>query len=95
MGKTQSKEEIVIAQNASGGNNSAHAEQLNYHLTTVNILLIIIVVFIALVVFYYIYRQYKKCHVQWIGREFEERATRRSFLRGRYLKPIEEQQQTA
>lgn len=42
-GKTQSKEDVIIAQNAAGGFNDAYIQQLQNHLTTGNILMLFIV----------------------------------------------------
>lgn len=41
MGKTQSREEVIIAQNAAGSN-QATVDELRFHLSTTNIILSII-----------------------------------------------------
>lgn len=81
MGNKQYKQEdIVIAQNASGGSNTASAaEDLKFHAGTTNILLLVIVTLMALGGVYGVYRLYKKTHKKWMRREITLNEFRRSF----------------
>lgn len=82
MGKTQSKEETVIVQNAAGSN-EAGIEQFRFHLTTTNVLLSIIVLLICLGFLFCVYRVYKRCHTKWITSEISRNNLRRSIFRQR------------
>lgn len=81
MGKPNSKEaqEVIIAQNAAGGENSASIEQLKYHASNTNLLLIGICVILTAVGVIYCMRHYRKCHGNWIAREINENELRRSM----------------
>lgn len=91
MGKTQSKEEIIIAQNAAGGVNSADIDLIHKNLSGHNTLLTIIVVLLVLAVVAGLYIMYKKCHIQWVRQELARSAFRRSGARrpGRADQPME------
>lgn len=86
MGSSQTKEEVIVPQNALGGNgNSASIEQLYYHASTGNYMLGIICILLIIGGIYIIGRLYRKCHGQWMQRELNEFALRRSasFFRRR------------
>lgn len=69
MGKTLSKEETVIVQNAAGGSNNASLEELRLHLSAISVLVIIILLLMITGAAYLLFRIYKKCHVRWINQE--------------------------
>lgn len=77
--KEESKEEIIVAETASGGNNNAGIQQMNIHANTTNIILTIILCLMSLGFLYMIYRIYKKCHTKWMANEINRHALRRSI----------------
>lgn len=81
MGKEQSKEKVIIAQNAAGGENAATAaiDVLKNHASITNALLGVLVVLVVLGIFACSYRQYKKAHTNWIRREITLSDLRRSL----------------
>lgn len=79
MGKTQSKEEVIIAQTASGGNNSADVEQIKYHASTTNVVLLVILTLLLLGFLYLVFKIYKNCHTKWMANEINRHALRRSI----------------
>lgn len=83
MGKEQSKEEIVIAQNAAGGENRATTslDDIRFHLSIVNIILGLAVLMCCCGSCLGMWNLYKKCHVKWIQREITHNSLRRSFGR--------------
>lgn len=82
MGKPNSKE-IVIAQNAAGGENGSHMTDLNHHLSTANILTTVFIVIATLITLYLAFRVYRKCHLRWVREEYQRGANRGSYLRRR------------
>lgn len=78
MGKSQSREEIIIAQTASGGSNSSSLEELKYHTSFSTRILGVICLILMLAVLYFTYRLYGKCHRRWIQREIQENNFRRT-----------------
>lgn len=81
MGKTQSKEEIIIAQNAAGGSNSASVEEIKVNLTTMNLILMIIMIMLLLGGCFFLAKLYKSCHSSMIRRELNNGYLRRSMYR--------------
>lgn len=81
MGKEQSKDQIVIAQNAAGGVNSAAVEQLHYNQKVTNIILATFLVIVILVAKFMVYKLYKRCHINWMRQEMARSAFRRSNTR--------------
>lgn len=82
MGKTYSKEEVIIAQNAAGsGSNTANLEQLHTHMSYNNLLMTIFLTIILLVIFIVsgkaLYNAYKKCHQNWTRAEISRDAMKR------------------
>lgn len=90
MGTQQSteKEETVIVQNAAGGTNGATVSQLMSHASTTNIMLGIICGMLLLGGFYYMLKCYKRTHVQWVQRELNNLALRRSIRLQRVSEPV-------
>lgn len=78
MGKSQSKEEIVIAQNAAGGVNAADVAQLHQNQSTTNLILGVILLILIFGVLFGVYKLYKRCHVNWMRGEIARNAFRRS-----------------
>ena len=60
MGSTTSKEEVIIAQTATGGSNAATVTQ--EQLTTINTVLLFIAVCLALFIVGVAVRMYRRCH---------------------------------
>jgi uncharacterized membrane protein YjdF len=88
MGSSQTKEEVIIPQNAAGGSNSAQVDELRYHLSTTNILMGIVVICVCLGVMYTIFRIYRKCHFRWIRQEIDQNRSRgRSSFHRRQMYP--------
>lgn len=81
MGKTYSKEETIIAQTASGGNNNASVEQLESYVHGTNIVLIIIAVILLLGFIVAIIYFYRKCHLNWMREELRRDAIQRVVTR--------------
>lgn len=78
MGKQQSKEqEVIIAQNGAG--NSASADQLVQHASTITYVLIAICVILTVGGAIWLLRYYKKCHTKWIDRGINAYELRRSM----------------
>lgn len=88
MGKTQSKDETIIVQNAAGGDNHSDLEQFKFHLSTTNILLSVIVLAIGVGALYGVYRTYKRCHMKWITSEITKNTLRRSLFRQYQRAPL-------
>lgn len=86
---TIEKEDVIVAQNAAGGNNAASVQQLQAHIGVTNILLAVILVVIGAAIAVGAYIAYKKCHRRWIMREIDRAAWRRSFRRRRDPEAIE------
>lgn len=86
MGKGQSKEDVkeqvIIAQTSSGGDN--HGEATLAHMKSNNILLSIICGFIIVGVLIGAYYLYKRCHKQWIQKELRSAALERILSRVSY-----------
>lgn len=76
MGTTNTKEEVIVPQNAAGGSNVADIRQLAVHASTTNIILIVVLLLVSLAFLYGVFRIYKNCHNQWI-----ENGIRRDRLR--------------
>lgn len=82
MGKSQSKEDTIIVQNAVGdGNNAAKVQDFVEHISTNNILMMIIVVVLLCGVAVIVYKHYKRCHMDWIRREANEIVLRHTGYR--------------
>lgn len=82
MGGTQTKEETVVVQNAAGGTNNTHLEEVRFHISTITILMSIIALVLGLGVLYFLLRMYRRCHVRWINQELYRSAlSRRSGAR--------------
>lgn len=91
MGGSQStfKEELVLAQNAAGGGaNSAHIEQLKYHVGITTYILMAICLILAVGALIVIYKMYKRYHENLIQRQLNEITLKRyaSLLRHRHAK---------
>lgn len=76
------KETVFVNQNAAGSN-QAQVEEIRMHLSTISIVLLVICVLLAIPALYFIYKQYKKCHKNWISDEITQNNLRRSFTRAR------------
>lgn len=83
MGTTNTKEEILVPQNAAGGSNIADIRQLTVHASTTNILLIVVLLIISLASLYGVYQIYRNCHQQWITNEIRNDRLRYSIWRRR------------
>lgn len=81
MGGSNTKEEVLIAQNAAGGVNQATVEELKTGIGVTNVLLMILAILAALAMVYGGYRVYRNCHVEWIEQRIHHHALRRSFQR--------------
>lgn len=81
MGSTQSNEEVIIAQNAAGGNNSADIQQLHQNVSLTNIILGIILIMLSIGAIGGLYKLYRKCHQGWMRQEIARSAFRRSGSR--------------
>lgn len=82
MGGSQTKEETLVMQNAAGGSNNAHLEEVKFHISTITILLTVVVLVLGIGVLYFILRMYRRCHVRWINQEIYRSAIfRRSSSR--------------
>lgn len=96
MGSSQTKEEdrVIIAQNAAGGENSSHLEQLKVHASATNVILLSIVLMMGVGLIIVIYKTYRRCHKKLVQRQLNEFNLRRyaSLLRGRQQKELEERQ---
>lgn len=79
MGSSNSKEEIILAQNAAAGANNAEIEQLNFHASATNIILLVILSLVGLAFLYAISKIYKKCHKKWILNEISRNSIQRSL----------------
>lgn len=80
MGSSQTKEEVVIAQNAAGGSNGASVA-LEKQLSITNIILGILGFVMLVMVAVMAYKMCFKCQKKMIDKRVERHATRRSFLR--------------
>lgn len=78
MGKTQSREEIVIAQNAAGGVNAADVAQLHQNQSVTNLILGVMLIILIFGVLFGLYKLYRRCHVSWMRAEIARNAFRRS-----------------
>lgn len=91
----QEKEEIVIAQNAAGGEgNSAVIQEFQSHMSTIKIFVGIVCIIIILVAGVLAYRQYRKCHQKWIQRELRAEIVeglRHRMSWRRRLEPVDEE----
>lgn len=83
MGSSQTKEEVILAQNAAGGANKADVEQLYTQISATNIILIIILFLVIVILAYLLYKSYKNCHKKWITYEINRHNLRRSIYRYR------------
>lgn len=87
MGKEVSKqqEEIVIAQNAAGGENNAQAsgglENIKFHLGILNFIIGVAVLLCCCGGCLVIWQLYRKCHVRMIRREINHDAVQRVTFR--------------
>ncbi|PZC86298.1 hypothetical protein B5X24_HaOG211459 [Helicoverpa armigera] len=79
MGSSNSKEEIVLAQNAAAGDNNAQIRQLAFHASATNIILTVLLVLVGLAFLYAVFRIYKNCHKKWILNEISRDSIRRSL----------------
>ncbi|KAG7311391.1 hypothetical protein JYU34_002433 [Plutella xylostella] len=82
MGKPQSKEEIIIAQNAAGSNASS-LEEIKTHLSTTNVILTAMIIMFLFAGCLFMAKLYKSCHTKWIRRELNSGHLRRSVYRRR------------
>lgn len=76
MGTTSSKEEVIIAQTASGGTNAATVTQ--EQLTTVSAILLFIAVCLAVVIAGVALRMYKRCHQGWVEEKIQQREVQKA-----------------
>ena len=76
MGSTTSKEEVIIAQTASGGSNAATVtlEQLS----AINTVLLFIAVCLAVCIIVVAVRMYRRCHQGWIEEKLNQREVQRA-----------------
>lgn len=74
MGGSSSKEEVVIAQTAGAGSNTAYTRQLH---ETTNAILIVICTILAIGLLVIIYKLYKRCHGKQIERRLDQLRLRR------------------
>ncbi|CAH2084172.1 unnamed protein product [Euphydryas editha] len=75
------KEDVFLAQTASGGDNDAHLQHIKAHMSTMNVLLIVIMIALLLGGFFVLLRFYKKCHQSWINSAMRDESIRRSVSR--------------
>lgn len=80
MGKQQSKEEIVIAQNAAGAA-SNNVGELTAMLNTTNTVSTLILLILCIGLGIILYKFYKKCHSSWIRDEMRMEQLRRIQMR--------------
>lgn len=80
--KDQENSNIIVAQNAIGGNNQATVEELRTHAGTTNIILTVMLTLMLLAGVYGLYRAYRRCHTQWIDQQIHHHGLRRSLNRG-------------
>lgn len=73
MGGSQSREEVLIAQNAAGAGNNT----IEQHLGLTNILLILMTTVLCCGALYGIYKLYYKCHKNWMHQEYDRRSMQR------------------
>lgn len=80
MGNTNSKEEVVIAQTAGVGSNTARTQQLQ---ETSNTILVVICTILAIGLLIILYKLYNRCHKKQIQRRIDEVTLKRysSILR--------------
>uniref|UniRef100_A0A2A4IZH6 Uncharacterized protein n=1 Tax=Heliothis virescens TaxID=7102 RepID=A0A2A4IZH6_HELVI len=83
MGTTNTKEEVIVPQNAAGGNNSADIRQLAVHASSTNIILLVLLLMISLAFLYGIFTLYRRCHRQWMADEIRRDRLRFSLWRRR------------
>lgn len=67
MGNTKTKEEVIIAQTASGDTQAS--QKLSQGLSTTDILLIIVLVILLLCITYYAVKKYRKNNIKLLRRE--------------------------
>lgn len=80
MGKSYSKTEekdIIIAQNASRGNNGASDTEQEYHIKFNNVLITTFLVLMAIVILAVIYQKLVKKHKRWINQQVDSAFIRR------------------
>lgn len=73
---------VFVNQNAAGSN-QAQVEEIQMRLSTISIVLLVICVLLGIAALYFIYKQYKKCHKNWISHQIIQNNLRRSFTRAR------------
>lgn len=80
MGGHSSKEEVVIAQTAGVGTNTARTQQLQ---ETTNTILVVICTILAIGILIVVYKLYNRCHKKQIQRRLDEATLKRysSILR--------------
>ncbi|PZC84205.1 hypothetical protein B5X24_HaOG205400 [Helicoverpa armigera] len=83
MGSSNTKEEVILAQNAAGGSNSADIRQLAINVSTTNIILIVVLLIVSLAFLYGVFKVYKSCHQKWIADEIRRDRLRFSIWRRR------------
>lgn len=76
MGSTTSKEEVVVAQMAVGGSNTAAITQ--EQVTAIQTVLLFIAVCVALVIVGVAVRIYRRCHHSWIEDQLNQREVRKA-----------------
>lgn len=83
MGSTNTKEEVIVPQNAAGGNNSADIRQLAVHASSTNIILLVLLLIISLAFLYGVFTLYRRCHRRWMADEIRRDRLRFSLWRRR------------
>ncbi|KAJ8708827.1 hypothetical protein PYW08_010209 [Mythimna loreyi] len=80
MGNTQTKEEVVIAQTAGVGSNTARTQQQQ---ETTNTILVVICTILAIGLVIILYKLYNRCHKKQIQRHIDDATLKRysSILR--------------
>ena len=76
MGTTSSKEEVIIAQTAAGGSNTATVTQ--EQISTISAMLLFIAVCLAIVIIGVAVRLYRRCHQNWIEEKINQREVQRA-----------------
>lgn len=65
------KEEVIVAQTASGSN-EAVLKDIGNHLERANWLTIVTVVFLTVIAGYIMFKMYRKCHRRWMQEQMVE-----------------------
>lgn len=77
MGGSSSKDQVVVAQTASGGTNQSQLDQLHRHISTNNVVLSIVAVCFFGVLMLGGFYLYRKCHRSWVREELRKETIRR------------------